>query len=69
MLMSKRNSAVTLVASKAGKEIKHAFEEAEISAFAHHINTLLLRDKDVRHELPITAANLFDVVSKSVLLW
>jgi hypothetical protein len=56
------------VNSSVDNQIRHTFDEVEIEAFAEHITTLVKGDPDLADVLPITAKNLFDVVSKGVLL-
>jgi hypothetical protein len=57
------------VKSSADSEIRHTFDETEVKAFADHITTLVKGDPDLQSVLPITNDNLFEEVSKGVLLW
>jgi hypothetical protein len=63
-----RGQSVSVV-SAVDKAIKHTFDENETVAFAEHITTLVKGDPDLADILPITPQNLFDAVSKGVLLW
>ena len=60
---------MSFIKSAVDDEIRHTIDEHEVKAFAEHITTLVKGDPDLEAVLPITLANLFDEISRGVLLW
>ncbi len=60
---------MSLIKSAVDDEIRHTVDEHEVKAFAEHITSLVKGDPDLASVLPITSVNLFDEISRGVLLW